>query len=613
MEVEYKVREAPSSFKRKSPTDMMLEDSFVSGADFDFEPKDRPYTAGGQRGSKMSRILRRQSAVATERRQSMAFEAGMYSSKPGRRTSLVGKMKNKMRRMSMLPAIGDYHHGPAVLGDRTNRRNSKKDMQKKQKTGEENFSSPPHKQTFPRSKAGQHTPKPERLLREQQRFYGPAKRYDSPNRDTFHECASKAVLEKLDLREAKRQEAIFELTRSEAQYTKTLVDLLRLFQDPLRKNIDTFGVTESSLTKIFNNIDDIRCRHAGCIRNDHCRPEISSKPCHKCEPSMPPGLTSRMETARGKANEDGICELTNVGLIMKEWLLEGGLKPYAKYCAGIATAKHTLNTVLEHQRAQRNHFFDCFIQTLEGLRESRRQQLGDLLDLPRRRLQRYPLLLLAILKYTTESDPDYENLTTAIRLAEEACQQVNKEVSRTDGARIVAIQNSFEFSHASVWQMFNLVEDDEDLLLETSAKVVKEGKPCRLYLFSHVLILGKDSKHVPGKQQVMGRPIRLQNLEIIPGEELIAKQLVKPGVMDDVNPATVLHIRNADPSLQKGTKFSVSRGHGDGGIMQRGSGGSGKGGKAYVIQFMSSQERDEWNQALEGKKRERIAHPTSFV
>ena len=44
------------------------------------------------------------------------------------------------------------------------------------------------------------------------------------------------------------------------RYTKTLVDLLRLFQDPLRKNIDTFGVTESSLTKIFNNIDDIRCR-----------------------------------------------------------------------------------------------------------------------------------------------------------------------------------------------------------------------------------------------------------------------------------------------------------------------------------------------------------------
>ena len=119
-----------------------------------------------------------------------------------------------------------------------------------------------------------------------------------------------------------------------------------------------------------------------------------------------------------------------------------------------------------------------------------------------------------LLYYVLLSDPDYKNLQTAIKLAEKGIRYVDSAMKETDGARIVAIQNCLDFSHANSWQRVNLVEDGEGLLLETEARLLKDNKPCHLYLFAHLLILTKESKHNAGKQQVMGRPIRLQNLEV---------------------------------------------------------------------------------------------------
>ena len=46
------------------------------------------------------------------------------------------------------------------------------------------------------------------------------------------------------------------------------------------------------------------------------------------------------------------------------------------------------------------------------------------------------------------------------------------------------------------------MDDGEQLLLDTKAALSKESKPCHLYLFAHVIIVTKDSKHVADKQQV---------------------------------------------------------------------------------------------------------------
>ena len=90
---------------------------------------------------------------------------------------------------------------------------------------------------------------------------------------------------------------------------------------------------------------------------------------------------------------------------------------YSKYCANITVAKHSLTTLLEQLRSEGNHTLEGYFRTCEQFKEIRRQTLADLLDLPRRRLQRYPLLLGAVLKHTSESG----TLRTAQALLHATC------------------------------------------------------------------------------------------------------------------------------------------------------------------------------------------------
>ena len=60
-------------------------------------------------------------------------------------------------------------------------------------------------------------------------------------------------------------------------------------------------------------------------------------------------------------------------------------------------------------------------------------------------------------------DSDRCKLVEAIALTRDVCKQVDLEVSMTDTARTVAIQNSLDFSHSSEWQKINLVDDGEQV------------------------------------------------------------------------------------------------------------------------------------------------------
>ena len=72
----------------------------------------------------------------------------------------------------------------------------------------------------------------------------------------------------------------------------------------------------------------------------------------------------------------------------------------------------------------------------------------DLLDFPRRRLQRYPLLTKTILSHTPADIPEHTTLTEAISLMEQAIVEVDKFCIASSRGSLVDFQATLDFSHS---------------------------------------------------------------------------------------------------------------------------------------------------------------------
>ena len=285
-----------------------------------------------------------------------------------------------------------------------------------------------------------------------------------------------AVLNKLSTRDQRRQEAIFELTRGEEQYVKDLRNLIAVFKDPMRK---MQLLTPDEEARIFSNISALLDIHVT--------------------------LSEQFSSARGV---DGIDD---VGTLLNAFLPKTEL--YATYCSNQALAKLTL----EHKMRECPRFTE-YLDNARDMKLSRSLDIWSFLDAPRRRLQRYPLLLSTVLKHTDAEHADYTRLEAAIKTCHVVLQKIDRVVEEDSTSRVASIQSSLEFSHS--WQKVDLVADGKPLVLEASASL-RDGRTLQLYLFQHLLVMTKDSKKTPGARAVMGRPMRLESIELeeVPSDE----------------------------------------------------------------------------------------------
>jgi len=83
----------------------------------------------------------------------------------------------------------------------------------------------------------------------------------------------------------------------------------------------------------------------------------------------------------------------------QQWDLE---KEYGVYCANLAYGKHVLRKVIQKDKVNKDGRFEAFLHATTTLEKSQRQMLQDMLDAPRRRLQNYKLLLVAVRKFTDD-------------------------------------------------------------------------------------------------------------------------------------------------------------------------------------------------------------------
>lgn len=276
-----------------------------------------------------------------------------------------------------------------------------------------------------------------------------------------------AVMAKDDIA---RQEVLYELTTGEAQYAKDLDHMERVFQKPMSE----LGVITKLETKaIFSNLPTLAKIHT----------ELSDK----------------FEKARVDHKVD--C----VGDILLAWVPK--LEAYKEYCANQPYAKH----VLDGRRSAHDPKLDNFLQTTQDMALTRRMDLWSFLDVPRRRLQRYPLLIERLVKYTPAEHADHAPLTAALDKFKSIIQDVNNFVAQNSRAKIVEVQNSLEFAHSS--HRVDLIEDNQPLQLEAEAQL-KDGKDIYMHLFPHLLLLSKDSKHKSDKRCLITRPLRLEHIMI---------------------------------------------------------------------------------------------------
>lgn len=366
--------------------------------------------------------------------------------------------------------------------------------------------------------------------------------------------ASPSVVGRMDKSEKKKQEAVFEITTGESKYVDGLNHIEAVYSKTMLTN--SF-VTPAEHLSIFSNLPAIAKAHA----------ELN-------------GMFKRARTGEG---------IANMGEMVVDWFQQWELeKEYGIYCANLAYGKHVLRKVIQKYKVNKDGRFEAFLQATTTLEKSQRQMLQDMLDAPRRRLQNYKLLLVAVRKCTDDQLPDAGHLDHAIQLLTGACHEVDKAVRDKGRDRIVAIQESIDMQHVHSWQRVDLVNDNVPLMLEGEA-TLKDGKPCKIFLFQHMLLITKESKHTPGKVLIVGRPTSLPHLEI--ESERVASFKGKARLGEDELACTI-SIRNND-AVAGTTKGTLRRG------LNRNSSQTGK---STMIKFASKDERQEWASAIMGCK-----------
>ncbi|CAM0136841.1 Rho guanine nucleotide exchange factor [Umbelopsis sp. WA50703] len=364
----------------------------------------------------------------------------------------------------------------------------------------------------------------------------------------------KELLESTPKDEIARQEAIYEFVYSEEDYNKDLNILHEFFAEPLR----TSSIIESSrreafISEVFSNYQELR--------------QISAD------------LYKDLRDRQRKYDKDKVPEIGDV--FLKH--LPDFIEPYKKYGPHFMLAEYAVQT-----ETKKNTAFANFIKETEtrDSERTRRLPFRHFLIYPVTRMQRYPLLLGAILKKTPEDHQDHAHLTACLELIQKIAREVDEltAVSKQK-LRILQVNDCISFKQGEVVDL-QLTDPQRQLFFEgelkrrnTSGLEMTEKQDLHVFLFDHVLLMTKARKsNADEEYRVWRRPIPLQMLFV--------------------------H-NNSDFGL-------VARGSGNGGAALLGSGGAavnaltihhlGQRGNMYHFYANSSAEKQQWKDKIDEAK-----------
>lgn len=252
-------------------------------------------------------------------------------------------------------------------------------------------------------------------------------------------------------RERKRQEAIFELIRTEQSYVQALQQVTEVFFQAVRP-----ALTARAAQIIFANVDDILLFNTIFLSE----------------------LEDRQRRSQLYVDQIGDVVKTHVK----------GLDVYRPYCVNQTNAANTLASLRAEDPKLRAALDKARINGLD---------LAHFLLEPMQRLTRYPLLIGNILKYTDPDHNDRPALARALEVAEQILGGVNESVrSHQDLEKLLKLSDALVFPGVKGARL--------DLAAPTRSqgprKILKEGKLAKAksgrklmgYLFSDLLLFTEE-------------------------------------------------------------------------------------------------------------------------
>lgn len=270
----------------------------------------------------------------------------------------------------------------------------------------------------------------------------------------------KEIAEGVSEKEQKRQEVICELIYTERDFVKDLEYLRDFWMKPL------LSKNPNSLSPIPEHRREIFIRTVfGDVMEVHA---VNSR--------LAEALTRRQQISP---------VVHNVGDIFLEFVPQ--FEPFIRYGSNQLYGKHEF----EKEKAA-NPAFARFVEETERKKESRKLELNGYLTKPTTRLARYPLLLEAILKPTSEDNPDKKDLKRATELIREFLTRVNIESGKAENHfNLMQLNEQLVFRPGETVDL-KLTEEGRQLLFKGSLKKSAStdgGGDIQAFLFDHALLL----------------------------------------------------------------------------------------------------------------------------
>lgn len=332
---------------------------------------------------------------------------------------------------------------------------------------------------------------------------------------------SPSVVAAASKKERNRQEAIFEVIHTEANYIRDLELLEEIFINPLMAgNIVSPDKLEALIEDVFLNFKEIL--------------ELN-----------------KLLLADLRARQEQQPLVESIGDVFLPHIA-GFEQAYSRYIPRIALSEFAYK-----KEAAQNPTFKTFLDNCTRHPEARRLGLRHFIGQPYQRIPRYPLLLSEVVKRTEEGVPDRATVQEVIKVCTDLGKRIDSCMPEGNRQlRLLNIQDKIIWKSGEAQQDLKLSEKGRkfhfEALVKRRSNLDFQMIELRLFLFDHMLMMTKEKRDKQGEKedmlyQVSKKPIPLELVQVW---------------ADDGKPVPITNGRDAAPGrkLNNSTK-STGSGH----------------------------------------------------
>lgn len=303
---------------------------------------------------------------------------------------------------------------------------------------------------------------------------------DAPHQSPVTSLYPTAKSSTLNRRTRRRLHIAAEILQTERSYLDSLNQVHDLFYEPILKSLKSaedggpLVRNKKVFTAIFSNLQDIRAVNDELLRQLVERLGVGGE-----VPVDHHAIESHWSPYAGR--------LGDVFLALSPFL-----KMYSIYTRNFNLALQVFN-----QELRNNERFRKFIETQYRTPALKCLPLPSYLIMPVQRIPRYKLLLSELVRYTSMSHPDYDNLKLAAHKIESLAQFVNDEIRKHDNLLMMIDIQQRMIGFKDVNGGSNLVTTQRKLLKKGVVMKVctKDHQQRVLMLFNDILVVAKMRKN----------------------------------------------------------------------------------------------------------------------